>query len=133
MGLASGIRVPDFSKSTIYQDWELYIFINKYAKNKLPSILTNWFTFSSISHNNQTLVASKGNLQIPSVQTTSYGKNAFVYIWMLFWKKWMLNTSLVNSSTRKIFPYLPQTQATFNECLFYISICLLSFSSNEPQ
>ena len=33
-----------------------------------------------MSHNYQTLFASKGNLQIPSVQTTSYGKNVFVYI-----------------------------------------------------
>ena len=45
----------------------------------------------------------------------------------------MLNTSLVNSSTRKIFQYVLQTQATFNECLFYISIYLLSFSLDEPQ
>ena len=55
------------------------LFISKYTNNKLPSIFTNWFTFSSMSHNYQTLFASKGNLKIPSVQTTSYGKNAFVY------------------------------------------------------
>ena len=54
------------------------LFINKYTNYKLPSIFTNWFTFSSMSHNYQTLFASKGNLQIPSVQTTSYGKNGFV-------------------------------------------------------
>ena len=35
-----------------------------------------------MSHNYQTLLASKGNLQILSVQTTSYGKNTFVYV---FW------------------------------------------------
>ena len=29
--------------------------------------------------------ASKGNLQIPSVQTTSYGKNAFVYTVIRTW------------------------------------------------
>ena len=46
------------------------LFINKYTNNKLPSIFTNWFTFSSLSHNYQTLFASKGNLQISSVQTT---------------------------------------------------------------
>ena len=34
-----------------------------------------------MSHNYQTLFASKGNLKIPSVQTTSYGTNAFVYIY----------------------------------------------------
>ena len=53
------------------------LFINKYTNNKLPSIFTNWFTFSSMSHNYQTSFASKGNLQIPSVQITSYGKKCF--------------------------------------------------------
>ena len=43
------------------------LFINKYANNKLPLIFTNWFTFSSLSHNYQILFASKGNLQISSV------------------------------------------------------------------
>ena len=33
-----------------------------------------------MSHNYQTSFATKGNLQIPSVQTTTYGKNAFVYM-----------------------------------------------------
>ena len=75
------------------------LFINKYTNNKLPSIFTNWFTFSSMSHNYQTSFASKGNLQIPSVQTTSYGKNAFVYTVIRTWndiqkelKGVMLNT-----------------------------------------
>ena len=53
------------------------LFINKYTNNKLPSIFTNWFTFSLMSHNYQTSFASKGNLQIPSVQTTSYPKKRF--------------------------------------------------------
>ena len=35
------------------------LFINKYTNNKLPSIFTNWFTFSSMSHNYQTSFASK--------------------------------------------------------------------------
>ena len=56
------------------------LFVNKHTNNKLPSIFTNWFTFSSMSRNYQALFASKENLQIPSVQITSYGKNAFVYI-----------------------------------------------------
>ena len=75
------------------------LFINKYTNNKLLSIFTNWLTFSSISHNYQTSFASKGNLQIPSVQTTSYGKNAFVYTVIRTWndiqkemKGVMLNT-----------------------------------------
>ena len=33
-----------------------------------------------MSDNCQTSLASKGNLNIPSVQTTLYGKNAFVYM-----------------------------------------------------
>ena len=66
--------------------------INKYANNKLPSIFTNWFIVSSMSHNYQTSFASKGNLQILSVQTTSYGKMfSFIWLWklgMIFRKKW---------------------------------------------
>ena len=64
---------------------ENYLFVNKYANNKLPSNFTNWFTFSSISHNYQTSFASKGNLQIPSLQATSHGKNAFVYMVIKTW------------------------------------------------
>ena len=30
------------------------LFINKYTNNKLSSIFTNWFPFSSMSHNYQT-------------------------------------------------------------------------------
>ena len=75
------------------------LFINKYTNNKLPSIFTNWFTFSSMYHNYQPSFASKGNLQIHSVQTKSYGKNDFVYMVIRTWndiqkemKYLMLNT-----------------------------------------
>ena len=75
------------------------LFINKYTNKKLPLIFNNWFTFSSMSHNYQTLFASKGNHEIPSVQTTSYGINAFVYTVIRTWsdiqkemKGVMLNT-----------------------------------------
>ena len=61
------------------------LFINKYTNNKLPPVFNYWFTFSSLSHNYQTSFASKGNLQIPSDQTTSYGKNAFVYMTIRTW------------------------------------------------
>ena len=89
------------------------LFINKNTNNKLPSIFNNWFTFSSMSHNYQTLVASKGNLQIPSVQTT-YVKNAFVYMVIKTWndiqkeiKGVMLNTfSLVKLKSLLIELYL---------------------------
>ena len=90
------------------------LFINKYTNNKLPSIFTNWFTFLSMSHIYQTLFASKGNLQIPSVQTTSYGKNAFVYLVIKTWndiqkemKGVMLNTfSLVKLKSLLVEFYL---------------------------
>ena len=89
------------------------LFINKYSNNKLPSIFTNWFTFSAMSPNYQTLFASKENLQIPSVQTT-YGKNAFVYMVIKTWndiqkemKDVMLNTfSLVKLKSLLIEFYL---------------------------
>ena len=60
------------------------LFMSKYTNNKLPSIFTNWFTFSSMSDIYQTSFASKGNLQIPTVQKT-YGKNAFVYMVIKTW------------------------------------------------
>ena len=64
---------------------EKYLFINKYTNNKLPLVFTNWFTFSLMSHSYQTLFTSKGNLQISSVQTTSYGKNAFIHMITKTW------------------------------------------------
>ena len=83
------------------------LFINKYTNNKLPSIFTNWFTFLSMSHIYQTLFASKGNLQIPSVQT-------FVYLVIKTWndikkemKAVMLNTfSLVKLKSLLVEFYL---------------------------
>ena len=75
------------------------LFINKYTNKKLPLIFNNWFTFSSMSHNYQTSFASKENNEIPSVQTISYEKNAFVYTIIRTWcdiqkemKGVMLNT-----------------------------------------
>ena len=38
-----------------------------------------------MSHNYQILFVSKENLQIPSVLTTSYGKNTFVYMVIKTW------------------------------------------------
>ena len=66
-------------------------------------------------HNYQTSFASKGNLEIPSVQTTtSYGKNASVYMVIKTWndiqkemKGVMLNTfSLVKLKSLLIEFYL---------------------------
>ena len=50
------------------------LFISKYTINKLPSIFTNWLTFSLMSHNHQTF-PSMGYLEFLSVQT--YGKRCF--------------------------------------------------------
>ena len=38
-----------------------------------------------MSHKYQTPFASKGNPQIPGVQTTSYGKNTFTYMVIRTW------------------------------------------------
>ena len=48
------------------------LFKSKYTNKTLPSVFTNWFTFSSMSHNYRTSLAYKGNYQISSAQTTSY-------------------------------------------------------------
>ena len=50
------------------------LFISKCSNNKLRSVFTIWFTFSSIAHNYQRSFASKGNIKIPSVQTIWYRK-----------------------------------------------------------
>ena len=49
------------------------------ANIKSPSIFTKFFLFSSMSHNYQTSFKFL-NLQSPRVQTTSHGKNTFVYM-----------------------------------------------------
>ena len=58
-----------------------------------------------MSHNYQTLFASIVNLQIPSVQTTSYGKIAFVYSVIRTWndiQKEMKGVMLNTFSLRKL-------------------------------
>ena len=39
-----------------------------------------------MSHDCETSFSSKANLQFPSVQATSYGKDAFVYMAIRTWK-----------------------------------------------
>ena len=75
------------------------LFINKYSNNKLPYIFTNWFTFSSMSHNYQTLFALLKRIFKSLVSKQPYGKNAFVYMVIKIWndiqkemKSVMLNT-----------------------------------------
>ena len=62
-----------------------------------------------MSHNYQTPFAPKGNLQIPSVETTSYGKNAFVYRVIRTWndiQKEMKGIMLNKFSLAKVKPLL---------------------------
>ena len=119
------IKVADKAKI------ENCLFINKYTNNKLPAVFTNWFTFSSMSHNYQTSFASKGSLQIPSVQTTSYGKNGFVYSVIRTWndiqkemKGVRLNTfSLAKLKSLLIEFYLNMYKTSQNflllQCIFF--------------
>ena len=52
-------------------------FISKYLNKKLRPIYNSWFVFSSTSHNYETSLTSKGNLEIPTVTATAHGKGAF--------------------------------------------------------
>ena len=54
------------------------LFLNICNNNKLPSIFTNWFSFSSMSHNYQTSFASKGNLTSLVSKQHPVEKNVFV-------------------------------------------------------
>ena len=97
------------------------LFINKYTNNKSPSIFTNWFTFSSMFHNYQTLFTSKGNLQIPMSKQHHMEKMLlFSYMVIKTWndiqkeiKSVMINTfSLVKLKSLLI--------------EFYLNMCLIS-------
>ena len=108
--------------------------MNKYTNNKLPSMFTNWFTFSSMSHNYQTSFTSKGNLQIPNVQTTPYGKNDFVYMTIKTWnyiqkemKGLMLNTlSLVKLKSLLTELYLNMYRTSLKKWATVISCSAIS-------
>ena len=73
------IKLPDKIKI------ENCLFINKYVHQKLPSIFNSWFNFSSNCHNYETSFSSKGNLKVPSVHTTSYGKAGFINMVVKTW------------------------------------------------
>ena len=80
-----------------------------------------------MSHSCQTLFASKGNLQIPSVQATSYGESAFVNMVIKAWndiqkeiKGVMLNTfSLVKLKSLLIEFYLNMYKTSYNFLLLH--------------
>ena len=59
--------------------------ISKYVNNKLPSIFNSWFNFSSDCHHYETSFSAGGNLQVPSVNTTSYGKAGFINMAIKTW------------------------------------------------
>ena len=62
-----------------------------------------------MSHNYQTSFASKGNLQIPSVQTTPHGKNVFAFSVIRTWddiQKEMKGVMLNTCSLAKLKPLL---------------------------
>ena len=73
------IKLPDKVKI------ENCLLISKYFHNKLPPIFKEWFTLSSDSHKYETSFASYGNLKIPSVKTTSYGKSSFTNMAIKTW------------------------------------------------
>ena len=78
---SSIIKFPDKVKI------ENCLFISKYIHNKLPSTFNNWFTFSSNSHKYETTFATQGNLKVPSVRTTSYGKSSFTSMAIKTWNE----------------------------------------------
>ena len=54
------------------------LFIGKYVNNKLPPIFNSCFIFFPTFHNYETSFATKDQLKISSVTTTTYGKGAFI-------------------------------------------------------
>ena len=52
-----------------------------YVNNKLPPIFSSWFIFSSTCHNYETSFAVRGHLKIPTVTTTTYGKEPLL-VWL---------------------------------------------------
>ena len=73
------IKIPDKVKI------ENCLMISKYFHKKLPSTFDEWFMLSSNSHRYETSFASYGNLKIPSVKTTSYGKSSFISMAVKTW------------------------------------------------
>ena len=69
------VKLPDKIKI------ENCLFISKYVKNKLTPIFNSWYIFSSICHNYETSLATKGYLKIPTVITTTYGNKEPLLAW----------------------------------------------------
>ena len=87
--LESGIiKLPDKVKI------ENCLLISKYVHNTLPSSFYSWFTFSSTSHRYETSFSSQGNLKIPNVQTTSYGKASFISMAVKSWNNLLKDVNM---------------------------------------
>ena len=60
---------------------------DKYVNKKLPPIFKSWFIFFFTSHNHETSFAIKCHLKIPTITTTTYGKEAFISMVTKTWNK----------------------------------------------
>ena len=54
--------------------FENHILISKAVNNFLPSLFSDWFTFTSETHYYETSSSTIGLLKIPTISTKSYGK-----------------------------------------------------------
>ena len=96
------------------------LFTSKYVNNKLLLIFNSWFIFSSTCHNYETSFTAKGDLRIPTITTTTYGKETFISMATETWnntqsqiKDPMINTSSPNKLKMFLFDFylnLYQTQ-----------------------
>ena len=65
-------------KSSDKVNLENPLFVSKSINNFLPSLLNDWFLFSSDQHNYETFCSSLGNLHKLSYKTSIYGKDSIV-------------------------------------------------------
>ena len=74
---------PLFKKKIILKfsdkvNLENILFVSKSISNPLPSLLNNWFLFSSDQHSYETSWCSLGNLYKPSNETNTSAKNSII-------------------------------------------------------
>ena len=77
---------------------ENFIFLSKYVSNKLPSIFSGWFVFSSIFHNHDSSFPTRCHLDICTGTAKKYGKGAFISMAANIWKniRSQIKDSLIN-------------------------------------
>ena len=78
------------------------LFISKHVSNKLPPISNSCFIFSSTLHNYETLFATKGCLNIPTVTPTTYEEEAFISMFTKTWnnRKSQIKDAMMNTFTQ---------------------------------